>query len=57
MATTKLSKWGNSQGVLLPKQLCEHIGLKVGDPIAITVDAATSTIELTRLGHSEGKKG
>ena len=47
MNSTKLIKWGNSQGVILPKHLCEHIGLAVGDKVEISVDAATHKIELT----------
>ena len=47
MNSTKLIKWGNSQGVILPKHLCEHIGAMVGDRVDISVDAATHKIELT----------
>lgn len=28
---TTLKKWGNSQGVLIPKNLCEYLGIAVGD--------------------------
>ena len=38
MDLVKLTKWGNSQGVLIPKRYCEQLGLKVGDQISITVD-------------------
>lgn len=31
----KLKKWGNSQGVLIPKQLCEYLGIAVGDRLEI----------------------
>lgn len=31
-------KWGNSQGVRLPKELLETAALKVGDPVRITSD-------------------
>lgn len=48
MSTTKLSKWGNSQGVLIPKHLCEYVGLRIGDPVEITVNAKTGTIELAQ---------
>ena len=48
MSTTKLNKWGNSQGVIIPKHLCEYIGLQVGDPIEITVNSKTGTIELAQ---------
>lgn len=48
MATGKLYKWGNSQGVIIPKHLCEYIGLQVGDQVEITVNAKTGTIELAQ---------
>ncbi len=32
-------RWGNSQGVRLPKELLEAVALKVGDPVRITADA------------------
>ena len=48
MATGKLYKWGNSQGVIIPKHLCEYIGLHVGDPVEITVNSKTGTIELAQ---------
>ena len=46
MHTTKLARWGNSQGVIIPKHLCEHVGMKVGDRVEIAVDAASGTIEV-----------
>ena len=48
MATGKLYKWGNSQGVIIPKHLCEYIGLHVGDPVEITVNSKKGTIELAQ---------
>ena len=50
MSTTKLNKWGNSQGVLIPKHLCEYVGLHVGDQVEITVNSKTGTIE---IAHKE----
>ncbi len=47
MHTTKVNKWGNSQGVILPKHLLEHVGMRVGDTLEVTVDAASGTIELS----------
>ena len=46
MNTTRVNKWGNSQGVILPKHLCEHVGIQVGDLLEVTVDATSGTIEL-----------
>ncbi len=33
---TRIQKWGNSQGVRLPKPLLEALGLAAGDPIEIS---------------------
>ena len=46
MPTTKLNKWGNSQGVLIPKALCESAGFRVGDKVELTVNPDTHRIEL-----------
>lgn len=35
MALTTLTKWGNGQGVLIPKALCEKYGLSIGDKLII----------------------
>ena len=37
MPTSTLMKWGNSQGVIIPKALCEELGMQVGDRIAMDV--------------------
>lgn len=49
MNIAKLNKWGNSTGVILPKKLLEHVGLRTGDHVRISVNAANGTIELTRI--------
>ena len=46
MATTKLNKWGNSQGVLIPKKVCESAGFQVGDRVEVAVNPRTHRIEL-----------
>lgn len=38
MSTATLSKWGNGQGVLIPKHVCELLGLKTGDKVSITTE-------------------
>lgn len=55
MNTTKLNRWGNSTGVILPKKLLEHVGMRAGDRVSIAVNAATGTIELTRIPESAAK--
>ena len=46
VSTTKLNKWGNSQGVLIPKALCESAGFQVGDRVEMAVNPETRRIEL-----------
>lgn len=50
MTTTTLTKWGNGQGVRLPKPLTEQLGIHVGDHIEIKIDngAITLTPQRTR---------
>lgn len=47
MPTTKLNKWGNSQGVLIPKKLCERAGVQIGDRVEVTINPRTRRIELS----------
>ena len=44
MVSATLTKWGNSQGVLIPKSICEKYGLSVGDKLVI--EQGVSGIEL-----------
>ena len=46
MSTTKLNKWGNSQGVLIPKKLCENAGFRIGDTVQMVINPETRRIEL-----------
>ena len=46
MPSTKLNKWGNSQGVLIPKKLCESAGFQVGDMVQMAINPETRRIEL-----------
>ncbi len=34
----EISKWGNSQGIRIPKKYLEQLGLKVGDKLYIEVE-------------------
>lgn len=44
MPTTTLTKWGNGQGVRLPKPLTEQLGIHVGDHIEIKIDNGSITL-------------
>lgn len=37
MVTATLTKWGNSQGIIVPKELCERLGIRVGDKLSVLV--------------------
>jgi antitoxin MazE len=38
MTTATLSKWGNAQGIRIPKAFCEQLGLHVGDKVSIKLE-------------------
>lgn len=46
-ATATLSKWGNSQGVIIPKSICEPLGLVAGDKLELSISEADGSIEMT----------
>jgi antitoxin MazE len=35
---TTLNKWGNGQGVLIPKRICEQVGISVSDTLGLSVN-------------------
>ena len=39
---SNLAKWGNGQGVRIPKSICEQIGVSVGDTVYIRVGPENS---------------
>jgi antitoxin MazE len=45
---TRISKWGNSQGVRLTRELLERAGMAVGDTVRVEVDGARLTLEKAR---------
>jgi antitoxin component of MazEF toxin-antitoxin module len=46
-ATATLSKWGNSQGVIIPKSICEPLGLSAGDKLKLSISEQGGSIEMT----------
>ena len=38
MVTATLTKWGNSQGVIIPKVICEEVGIAIGDHLVFLVE-------------------
>ncbi|HEX7375913.1 MAG TPA: AbrB/MazE/SpoVT family DNA-binding domain-containing protein [Pirellulales bacterium] len=48
---TKVQKWGNSQGLRLPKQVLEMAQLAVGDDVEIVVRNEEITVRKLRSKH------
>jgi len=44
--TTTLQRWGNSQGVRIPKNLVETLGLKIGSDLSIELSEDGSHIAI-----------
>lgn len=42
-----LVKWGNSQGVRIPSQVCADLGVRPGSVAEVEVDVARSSLTLT----------
>lgn len=35
--STTISKWGNSQGIRLPKSFCDQLHLSIGDEVSLSL--------------------
>jgi len=51
---TTLQRWGNSQGVRLPKSMVESLGIAVGASVIVEIskDSSQITITPTTVSHS-----
>lgn len=56
MPTATLSRWGNGQGILIPKSLCDEIGAKVGDKFVLTVRGDGFTVNRSEHAFRRTKK-
>lgn len=45
MSTGTINKWGNSQGIIIPKAFCDSLNIKPGDKVSITLKGELITIE------------
>lgn len=43
--TAKISKWGNSQGLRVPKDVMENLHLNVGDSVNIIIEDGKAILE------------
>lgn len=48
---TKIQKWGNSQGLRLPKTLLEELDIQIGDEVNISVQEGKIIIEPVNKVH------
>jgi len=48
MSIGTLHKWGNSQGITIPKSVCEQLGIKAGDKLKLFVDGHRIMMEPER---------
>ena len=44
---TKVQKWGNSQGLRVPKALLQEVNLEVGDNVKVSIQGRKIVIEPT----------
>ncbi|WP_165173460.1 AbrB/MazE/SpoVT family DNA-binding domain-containing protein [Adlercreutzia sp. ZJ242] len=56
MATATLTKWGNSQGILIPKALCDQMELAIGDKLDITSHDGVLEIKPARQAYQRTRK-
>lgn len=54
---TTLQRWGNSQGVRIPKQLVERIGVSIGSEVLISLSNDQSTITIAPVQDSRPVRG
>jgi antitoxin MazE len=54
---TTLQRWGNSQGVRLPKALVDGLGVKVGAPVKVELSADGSRITITPIEATRAVRG
>ena len=54
---TTLQRWGNSQGVRLPKSIIESLGIAVGASVIVEVSKDSSQITITPTTVSQSVRG
>lgn len=54
---TTLQRWGNSQGVRLPKSVVESLGISVGTPVILEVSGDCSRITITPAKECRAIRG
>ena len=54
---TTLQRWGNSQGVRIPKQIIERIGIAVGNEVKVSLSDDQSTITIAPIRDTRPVRG
>lgn len=54
---TTLQRWGNSQGVRIPKQLVERLGVVIGGEVLISLSDDQSVITIAPVQDSRPVRG
>lgn len=54
---TTLQRWGNSQGVRIPKQFVERLGVDIGGEVLISLSEDQSKITITPVQDSRPVRG
>lgn len=54
---TTLQRWGNSQGVRIPKQLVDRIGVDIGSEVLISLNSDNTTITIAPVQDSRPVRG
>lgn len=45
IATVTLNKWGNGQGILIPKDFCDFLGMRQGDKVVLKIEGQAIKVE------------
>lgn len=53
--TAKARKWGNSIGVILPREVVEKVGIKEGSDVELLVSARRQNVLKELFGSMKGK--
>jgi len=52
---SKVQKWGNSQGIRIPKNILENSHIKIGEEVEITIQDGKIIVEPTNRVHGRYK--
>ena len=57
VTSSTVSKWGNGQGIRIPKIVCDTVGVEIGDPFEMRVtNENTLVISFPKKAYRRNKK-